>query len=110
MYLASVLARLGRSNEARSVLEKASARRIASAELQLGNILSTEEGSEDRAIEMYRRSLAHGDQDARNNLAVILAERGDLEEAQQLLRDAIACGDELAAANLQALLGEEHDA
>lgn len=105
VYLFSVLNRQG-EEEARSVLEAGAELHIATAELQLGNVLSEDDPASPAAEALYRRAIEHGETAGHNNLGVLLWDAERLDEAEAELRLAIACGDELGQRNLDGLLAE----
>ena len=69
----------------------------ASAQLNLGNCLSTGRGvrrDDTEALRWYRRALRQGSVSALNNIATIYCDRGDERRAMFWYRRAAACGDD----------------
>jgi uncharacterized protein len=105
-FLASVLRLQDRVDEAVAVLREGAGREVATAETQLANHLSDEDPSSAEAEELYRRAAAHGDDDAYNNLGVMLWDQGRVDDAEAAFRLGAERGDDLAIANLAGLLEE----
>jgi tetratricopeptide (TPR) repeat protein len=106
VYLASVLGRLGAPDEADAMLRAGAELGVASAELQLGNVLSEADPTSAEAEALYRRAIEHGEDGGHNNLGVLLWDAGRLEEAEAELRIGIELGDDIARRNLDGLQAE----
>jgi tetratricopeptide (TPR) repeat protein len=106
VFLASVLRLEDRVDEAEVVLREGVQRGIGSAETQLGNHLSDANPKSAEAEQLYRSAVQHGDDDAYNNLGVLLWDQGRVAEAEAAFREGADRGDELAAGNLAGLLDE----
>jgi hypothetical protein len=68
----------------------------ASAQINLGNCLSTGRGvrrDDAEALRWYKRALRQGDASAPNNIATVHRDRGDERRAMLWFRRAIVCGD-----------------
>jgi tetratricopeptide (TPR) repeat protein len=100
---AAALDRLGRPDDAITVLREAVARGDDSAMIDLGNRLTERPETFDEGLFLYRRAIALGRLHAVTNLAVSIRgrDRGD-ERAAALLRQAAAEGDDLAERHLVA--------
>lgn len=92
LSLAKIRLQAGRREEAREILERATAEDVYGAALLLGNLLD-EDGEVDAAISAYRAGIAHGDAHSAYNLGVLLLGRGDQEEARMAFDVARSMGD-----------------
>ena len=79
---------------------------VATAETQLANHLSEVDPASGGGEELYRRAAAHGDDEAYNNLGVLLWDQGRVDDAELAFRRGAELGDDLAVANLAGLLEE----
>jgi tetratricopeptide (TPR) repeat protein len=105
--LASVLAQLGRSEEAVSVLRAGIAAGESAAWTDLGILLRTG-GEVDAAIAVFEEALASGDDDVLIPYANMMGDdRNDLAAAEALYRRAIASGDAFGHNNLAGLYTEQ---
>jgi tetratricopeptide (TPR) repeat protein len=105
-FLASVLRLEERIEEAEAVLREGAERQVATAETQLANHLSDLDPQSAEAEALYRRAAEHGDEEAYNNLGVLLWDQGRIDDAEVAFRAGAELGDELAVANLAGLLEE----
>ena len=105
-FLASVLRLEERVEEAEAVLREGADRQVATAETQLANHLSDIDPGSFEAESLYRRAAEHGDDEAYNNLGVLLWDQGRVDAAEEAFRAGAALGDDLAVANLAGLLEE----
>jgi TPR repeat protein len=105
-FLASVLRLEERIDEAVVVLREGAERGVATAETQLANHLSDLDPASAEAEELYRRAAQHGDDEAYNNLGVLLWDQGRVDDAELAFRRGAELGDDLAVANLAGLLEE----
>jgi tetratricopeptide (TPR) repeat protein len=101
--LAHLLLETGRSEEARSVLERGAKLGEQVAWLPLGAFYADVMGDDEAAEEAYRSGIAAGDSYCHHNLGVLLADRGDLEGAAEQFALGAATGDQLAAQALREL-------